>query len=287
MRRVTAELDDTTGRLTSVTWPRDFFPGLMLELRWQRGGTVIRLATTRLEEPVQVGDRVIGHCHDPRVLTREDAPGSDRHGDSAAGLGPRQLVMRTVRRRGLLTLDGHAPLDRSVLPTAVYGRRPGRSQAATLESARSPNCSRNGSVGRHSAARDLWGQPHYPAREGSADHPPHRLPPRPATGDTPMGRRGTGRPGAGCRPVHPRSSAPPAAGCSPSEVQRAAFGSTAAGSRQGGRLGTAVRRRSSPSTRAAAETTAPRAGADVPPFCRTSPSPLLGVELSRTPHHRT
>ena len=95
---VIAELGVEPGRLTGIHWPRDFFPGLMLELRWLRGETVIRVATTPLLEPLHVSDRVIGHCYDPRVLTREDAPGSHRHGDSAAGLGPRQLVMRTVRR---------------------------------------------------------------------------------------------------------------------------------------------------------------------------------------------
>ncbi|WP_430382296.1 hypothetical protein [Streptomyces sp. P10-4] len=222
VQRVTAELDDTTGRLTSVTWPRDFFPGLMLELRWQRGGTVIRLATTRLEEPVQVGDRVIGHCHDPRVLTREDAPGSDRHGDSAAGLGPRQLVMRTVRRCGLLTLDGHALLDRSVLPTAVYGRRPGRSQAATLESAIAELLAER-LLEPALGSRDLWGQPHYPAREGQPTipligyRPVRRRVIRPWGGADPGGRE----PGAvQFVPGHLRRLRP---GCSPSEVQRAAF----------------------------------------------------------------
>ena len=77
---VTAEIGDDSGRLTRIAWPRDFFPGLMLELRRSHGGTVIRLATTRLKEHVQVGDRETGHCYDPRVLTREDAPGSDRRG---------------------------------------------------------------------------------------------------------------------------------------------------------------------------------------------------------------
>ncbi|MGW6971863.1 hypothetical protein [Streptomyces sp. NPDC054952] len=87
-QEVTAELGEGSGRLNGVVWPGDFFPGLMLELRWLRGGTVIRVGTAPLSEPVQVGGRVIGHCFDPRVLTREDAPGSDRRGDTAAGLAP-------------------------------------------------------------------------------------------------------------------------------------------------------------------------------------------------------
>ncbi|WP_318212175.1 hypothetical protein [Streptomyces sp. SJL17-1] len=219
---VTAELGDEPGRLTGITWPRDFLPGLILELRWLRGGTVIRVATTPLKEPVQVGDRVIGHCYDPRVLTREDAPGSDRHGDSAVGLGPRQLVMRTVRRCGLLTLDGHALLDRSVLPSAVYGGRPARSQAAALESAVAELLAER-LLEPALGSRDAWGQPHYPARDGQ--------PTIPLLGYRPVRRRvirpwgGTEPGGVGLLALqfvagHLRRLRP---GCLPSETQRAAF----------------------------------------------------------------
>ncbi|MFF0108007.1 hypothetical protein [Streptomyces hirsutus] len=132
VQTVTAELACDQARLTGVAWPQDFFPGLMLDLRLPRGGAVIRLATTELDEPVRFGDRVTGHCFDPRVVTREDVPGSDRGGDTAVGLGPRALVLRTVRRCGLLTLDGHALQDRAALPRAAYGRRPARTQVAAL-----------------------------------------------------------------------------------------------------------------------------------------------------------
>ncbi|MFH8337536.1 hypothetical protein [Streptomyces sp. AM6-12] len=221
---VTAELTDDSGRLTEITWPRDFFPGLMFELRYLHGGTVIRLATTRLGERVHVGDRETGHCYDPRVLTREDAPGSDRHGDSAVGLGPRRLVMRTVRRCGLLTLDGHALMDRSVLPTAVYGRRPARSQADALESAVAELLAER-LLEPALGSRDAWGQPHFPARD--------REPMIPLIGYRPVQRRvirpwggtDTEPDGAGLLAAqfvsgHLRRLRP---GCSPSDVQRAAF----------------------------------------------------------------
>ncbi|MGW1403526.1 hypothetical protein ACWCRF_33915 [Streptomyces sp. NPDC002405] len=222
VQRVTAELGGESSRLTGVTWPRDFFPGLMLELRWPRGGTVIRLATTRLKEPVQVGDRVIGHCYDPRVLTREDAPGSDRHGDSADGLGPRQLVMRTVRRCGLLTLDGHALLDRSVLPSAVYGRRPEPAQVAALEFALADLFAER-LLEPALGSRDVCGQPHYPARDGQPTialigyRPVRRRVIRPWGGTEPCGRA---LGAVQFVPGHLRRLRP---GCSPSEVQRAAF----------------------------------------------------------------
>lgn len=219
---VIAELGDTAGRLTGIVWPRDFFPGLMLELRNLRGGSVIRMATTSLEERVLIGDRDTGHCYDPRVLTREDVPGSDRHGDSAVGLGPRQLVMRTVRRCGLLTLDGHALMDRSVLPSAVYGRRPARSQAAALESAVAELLAER-LLEPALGSRDAWGQPLFPPRDGQRTIPLiGYLPVRPRVirpwgGTEPVDE---GLRGIQFVPGHLRRLRP---GCSPSVVQRAAF----------------------------------------------------------------
>ncbi|MFD4754269.1 hypothetical protein [Streptomyces sp. NPDC058426] len=222
VQEVAVELGDEPGRLTGVVWPRDFFPGLMLELRHLRGDSVIRLATTRLKERVQVGDRETGHCYDPRVLTREDVPGSSRHGDSAVGLGPRQLVMRTVRRCGLLTLDGHALMDRSVLLSAVYGRRPARSQAAALNSAVVELLAER-LLERALGSRDAWGQPHFPSRHGQRTIP--LIGYRPAMprvirpwGDGEPG--GGGLRGAQFVAGHLRRLR---SGCLPSDVQRAAF----------------------------------------------------------------
>ncbi|MBN0042934.1 hypothetical protein JS756_02135 [Streptomyces actuosus] len=219
---VTAELGDEAGRLVGITWPRDFFPGLLLELRQLRGDTVIRLVTTLLTERVQVGDRETGHRYDPRVLTREDTPGSDRHGDSAGGLGPRQLVMRTVRRCGLLTLDGHALMDRSVLPSAVYGCRPARSQAAALESAVAELLAER-LLQPALGSRDPWGQPHFPARDRELTipligyRPARRRVIRPWGGTEPGGE---GLLAVQFVPGHLRRLRP---GCSPSDAQRAAF----------------------------------------------------------------
>ncbi|MFD9420745.1 hypothetical protein ACFWC9_39655 [Streptomyces goshikiensis] len=221
-QEVTAELGDASGRLTGISWPDDFFPGLFLELCWPRGGTVIRAATTRLKGTLQVDERVIGHCYDPRVLTREDAPGSHRHGNSAAGLGPRQLVMRAVRRCGLLTLDGHALLDRSVLPSAAYGHRPARLQAAALEAAVAELLAER-RLESALGSRDAWGQPHHPARDGQAVIP--------LVGYRPARRRvispwGDKEPEVSrLLPLqfvagHLRRLRP---GCSPSPLQRAAF----------------------------------------------------------------
>lgn len=222
VQNVTAQLTDDTGRLTSVVWPPPFFPGLTLELRWPRGSRVIRATTTRFDEPVQFGDRFIEHLYDPCVLTREDAPGSDRHGDSAIGLDARQLVMRTVRRCGLLTVDGHALLDRSVLPSAAYGRRPARSQVATLETAVAELVAER-VLEPARGSRDAWGQPHFPPRERQLTIP--LIGYRPALlrvvrpwGGTELGGRDLR--GMQFVPGHLRRLRP---GSSPSDIQRAAF----------------------------------------------------------------
>lgn len=222
VQETVAELTADTGSLTGVSWPLDFFPGLILRLHWSRGGRVIRMVTMRLEQPVQVGDRVIEHRYDPCVLTREDAPGSDREGDTAAGLAPRQLVMRTVRRCGLLTPDGHALLDRTHLPLAVYGRGPARSQAATLETAVVELLAER-LLEPDLGSRDIFGQPHFPSRSGE--------PAIPLIGYRPVLQR-VKRPWGGSEPAteglrtvqfvpgHLRRLLP---GRSPSETQRAAF----------------------------------------------------------------
>ncbi|WLQ36749.1 hypothetical protein P8A18_26435 [Streptomyces castrisilvae] len=219
---IAAELGHDSLRLTGIVWPGDFFAGLMLELRRLRGDTIIRLATTRLKESVRAGDRETGHCYDPRVLTREDVPGSSRHGDSAAGLGPRQLVMRTVRRCGLLTLDGHALMDRSVLPRAVYGSRPARSQAAALDWAVAELL-----AGRLLEAAlgsmDAWGQPHFPPRDGQRSIPLIGYRPARPRVIRPWGGGESdleGLHGAQFVAGHLRRLRP---GCLPSDVQRAAF----------------------------------------------------------------
>ncbi|MFJ2512905.1 hypothetical protein ACIPEL_37985 [Streptomyces griseoviridis] len=222
VQKATVELGDETRRLTGIDWPGDFFPGLVLELRRHYGSPMIRLATLRLQEPVRVGDRETGHCYDPRVLIREDTPGSDRHGDTAVGLGPRELVVRTVRRCGLLTLDGHALLDRAALPSAAYGVQPTRAQTAALESAVEELLTER-FLASALGSRDAWGQPHFPPCEGQ--------PTIPLVGYCPTHPRVI-RPWGGAEPAddvlrdvqfvpgHLRRLRP---GCSPSDMQRVAF----------------------------------------------------------------
>ncbi|MGK9462454.1 hypothetical protein ACSLFT_20780 [Streptomyces sp. G6] len=170
VQEVTLDLTGETGVLRGIQWPIDFFPGLRIYVQWPRGGTVFRLSTAELEDPVDVDGQLISHHYDPQVLTRDGAPGGSRDGDSSDGLDTRRLVLRAVRRLGRLTPDGHALLDRAALPRGVYAMTPAAQQITALERA----------VGelldeRHlyaaTGSRGADGQPHHPAREGEAPIP--------------------------------------------------------------------------------------------------------------------
>lgn len=222
-----AELGDQSGRLLDVEWPLDFFPGLELQLQWPRGGRVIRATTVPLDTPVVIGDRTIGHRYDPAVLTREDSPGSTRTRDSAAGLDSRELVLRAVRRCGLLTPDGHALLDRSALHTAVYGQDPAPGQALALDAA-AEELLAEGKLYHADGSRGGDGRPHHPARPGEQEIPliGYTPDPRPVRRATPtldaIVQTWKSRQEIPLQyvPGHLRRLLP---GRSPSEAQRAAF----------------------------------------------------------------
>ncbi|MER8104824.1 hypothetical protein [Kitasatospora sp. NPDC094016] len=157
------ELSGEPGRLSGIDWPLTFFPGIELLLQWPRGGRVVRATTMLLETPVIVDGDEIRHRYSKEILTRESTPGSTRDTDSPAGLGERDLVMRAVRRCGLLTVDGHALLDRSALPLTVYGQPPATRQATALEAAVDELIAA-ARLYPVTGSRDLDGRPRYPAR---------------------------------------------------------------------------------------------------------------------------
>jgi hypothetical protein len=126
------ELYVPLSQLSSIEWPLEFFPGIILTCTWPRGSGTVRATSTLLDVPVTVDGMVIEHRYDKGILTRETAPGEGRrsagaHGDSSTGragtLTLVERVLRAVRRRGLLDPDGRAVLARSSLPEAVYGTK--------------------------------------------------------------------------------------------------------------------------------------------------------------------
>ncbi|GAB2740884.1 hypothetical protein [Amycolatopsis magusensis] len=126
-------------QLTGVDWPLEFFPGIVLTSTWGRGASVIRATTTLLDTAVTLDDIQIEHRYDPRILTRDAAPGQPARGATARRPAPATLtlpqrVLRAVRRLGLLDPDGRAVLLRTHLPRAVYGTADSAS-VAELDSA--------------------------------------------------------------------------------------------------------------------------------------------------------
>jgi len=111
-------------QLTDVDWPLEFFASIVLTCTWPRGASVVRAATTLLESPVVIDDMEITHRYDPRILTRDAAPGEPQRGSAGSRTGTMSLaqrVLRAVRRLGLLDPNGRAVLARGQLPAVVYG----------------------------------------------------------------------------------------------------------------------------------------------------------------------
>lgn len=115
-----------TPQLMRIEWPLEFFAGIILTCTWGRGASVVRATTTLLDRPVIVDGMDIEHRYDPRILTRDAAPGQPcRAGQpgspDAESLSLPQRVLRAVRRLGLLDPDGRAVLASEQLPAAVFG----------------------------------------------------------------------------------------------------------------------------------------------------------------------
>jgi hypothetical protein len=113
----TAELHGSPAVLTGVSWPLDYFPGILLTVTWPRNTATLRITSTLLDTPVTIDDELdIEHCYDPRIVTRD---AFDRTGSTSATLA--QRIVRAIRRLGLLDPDGVARLARDQLTQEVYG----------------------------------------------------------------------------------------------------------------------------------------------------------------------
>ncbi|GAA1738351.1 hypothetical protein [Nonomuraea bangladeshensis] len=137
----TAEADlFANTQITGIEWPLQFFAGIALTCTWARGASVVRATTTLLDCPVTVDGIDIEHRYDPRILTRDAAPGQPRRvrksecRPATRPLPLPQRVLRAVRRLGLLDPSGVAVLARAHLSAAVYGIAEGN-EAAELDAA--------------------------------------------------------------------------------------------------------------------------------------------------------
>ncbi|MFB9905531.1 hypothetical protein [Allokutzneria oryzae] len=124
-QNVQAELHGPRREITSIDWPLEFFPGMVLTCSWTKDGTLVRVCSTLLEVPVSVDGQTIEHRYAAWILARDAAPGEPRWGKrdsrSAGVLTLPQRVLRAVRRNGKVHSDGRTVLVRSQLSRSVYG----------------------------------------------------------------------------------------------------------------------------------------------------------------------
>jgi hypothetical protein len=120
-------------RLSGVAWPLEFFAGIVVTLTWPVGGVVLRATSTLLDSAVEIDGDLYEHRFDPRILTRDTAPGCARPGQRGQdALSLRARVLRAVRRVGLLDENGVAVLRRDLLAGEVYGADAGSAAVAAL-----------------------------------------------------------------------------------------------------------------------------------------------------------
>ncbi|MGI8311828.1 hypothetical protein [Saccharopolyspora hattusasensis] len=146
------------GILDEVTWPSSMLPGTVVTFIWERGSPVVRAFTTLLPKPVYCAGMRFQHQYDPRVVTRDTAPGSAYHRSVGAlgSLGLRDRILRAVRRLGYLCVDGTVAFDEMRLPVAVYGNS-AESSAGTRLAPSVERLIRDGVLRRDIAARiDGW-----------------------------------------------------------------------------------------------------------------------------------
>ncbi|WP_431913419.1 hypothetical protein [Nonomuraea jabiensis] len=119
-QQVAAQAVDGGLRLTGISWPLEYFPGILLDFWWPRDAPTLYASSTLLDVPELVNGERLEHRYDPGIITRDHAPGCTvRAWSKPLGLGDR--ILRAVRRAGLLQQDGAAVLPEAMLARAVFG----------------------------------------------------------------------------------------------------------------------------------------------------------------------
>lgn len=157
---------DEEGRLVGLQWPSTCFPGILLDLAWQRGSRTVQARTTALLRPRTVDGESIEHRYDQRVRTRDGA--WQRPPDDTSLGRTRWLVMTAVRRFGLLDVVGRAMLARELLASAlplVMTDAP-EDPTAELVGAAVVELLAAGALTRLQGSRGDDGRPHHPTRLG-------------------------------------------------------------------------------------------------------------------------
>ena len=145
---------DVEWQFGDIGWPADLRPGALVTVSWLAARSEIVVRTAALDEPVRVDGVAYFHSYDPKVVTREFAPGRSNRGQ----------VLHAVRRQGRIFSDGSAVLAESAL-AAHCGLGRGAKGKFLLGNA-VDQLVREGYLTRVAGSADPSGYPSYPAVDG-------------------------------------------------------------------------------------------------------------------------
>ena len=150
----TSLVQDVEWQFGDVVWPADLRPGVLVTVTWQAGKDEVVARTVALDEPLRIDGVEYFHEYDPKVVTRDCAPGTSNRGQ----------VLHAVRRQGRVFSDGSAVLPESQL-AAHCGLGRGARGTFLLRNA-VEQLIREGYLTRVPGSVDTAGYPWYPAVDG-------------------------------------------------------------------------------------------------------------------------
>jgi hypothetical protein len=145
---------DVEWQFGGIVWPADLRPGVLVTVSWQAAKDEVVVRTAALDEPLRIDGVDYFHEYDPKVVTREFAPGTSNRGQ----------VLHAVRRLGRVFSDGSALLAESGL-AAHCGLGRGTRGTFLLRNA-VEQLIREGYLARVPGSVDPTGYPCYPAVDG-------------------------------------------------------------------------------------------------------------------------
>ncbi len=145
---------DVEWQFGDIVWPADLRPGVLVTVTWQAARDEVVVRTAALDEPLRIDGADYFHEYDPKVVTRDCAPGGSNRGK----------VLHAVRRHGRIFDDGSAVLAESAL-AAHCGLGRGARGSFLLRNA-VEQLIREGYLTRVPGSVDSAGYPGYPAVDG-------------------------------------------------------------------------------------------------------------------------
>ncbi len=150
----TSLTQDVEWQFAGIAWPADLRPGVLVTVAWQPAKDAVVVRTVALDEPLRIDGVDYYHEYDPKVVTRDCAPGSSNRGQ----------VLHAVRRQGRVFSDGSAVLPEPGL-AAHCGLGRGARGTFLLRNA-VEQLIREGYLTRVPGSVDTAGYPSYPAVDG-------------------------------------------------------------------------------------------------------------------------